>query len=187
MKLRVFRTACKLAYEIGTSISLGGGEPTLHKHFWKFFGLALGSTFDTWVWLATNGKRTEDALALAIIGRQGVASISLSLDKYHEPIDPRVVSAFDKKDDRDPADNRNIRTVNEVIAVGRASDWGTSDACRCNELFVTPDGSVYVCGCLNKKLGHVFDTDIAQHINEAQEEMEDHDCYTEYLRERESR
>ncbi len=47
------------------SISIGGGEPTLHPDFFKILGFCL-TDFD-YVWLATNGSQTDTMLRLANI------------------------------------------------------------------------------------------------------------------------
>lgn len=165
MPIATYRKVIELAAERGDTITLGGGEPTLHPYFWEILGLALGIPDCESVWLATNGSQTETALALANMARKGVLGVALSQDDYHDPIDPKVIHAFTKSKSHDFActndnDYREIRNVtgNEIQA-GR-SKWG-SEKCACEDLFVKPDGSLHICGCANSpKICSIFDDDI---------------------------
>jgi organic radical activating enzyme len=123
MTRETFVKACELAEERGDMIFIGGGEPTLHPLFWDFFGIAQRYNFDDGpIGLVTNGKRKDDALALARLAKQGTVYASLSTDKYHERIDPSVIQAFLKRTDRDN-DLRDTRQA-RVVAQGRAAEWG---------------------------------------------------------------
>ena len=152
MTLATFRNAIKFSTEYDDIISLGGGEPTIHPRFWEILGLAMGN-FES-VWLATNGKKTEIALALAKMASKGAVACRLSLDDYHDPIDPRVEAAFDKgnhrHDSREVFDARDISHGAESIGgqlvnAGRC-DWGMDD-CACPEIFIKPNGDIRICGC----------------------------------------
>jgi len=164
MNLETFRAALTLSEEYGEeTICIGGGEPTIHPQFWEFMGLSLGHS--EYVWLATNGKMTDTAIALCRMARRGVISCALSIDPYHDPIDNRVVSAFSAglshtgrgrnmhpstKPQMYGRDLREVRDTSHNLAnQGRARDNGIahSDRCGCPELMVTPDGSVKACGC----------------------------------------
>lgn len=150
MDIETFRNALE---HDGESVVIGGGEPTIHPLFWQFIGESLAAT--DYLWLATNGKETKTALALAKIAKRGVLRCDLSRDDYHEDIDPDVVEAFtkDKKPDlgfyanrENTPDMRGIRDVsgNEVNS-GRC-DFG-KDGCVCADLLVIPGGNVLACGC----------------------------------------
>ena len=169
MSRHVFRLACKIAEDRGETISIGGGEPTLHPLFWDFLGIAIRATSsdEGMLWMATNGKRTEDALILANLARNGVLGVALSLDTYHEPIEARVERAFGKGEKKsgtygrylhgNSRDFREIRDVTANVArSGRAKDWGDTDYCPCPDLFVAPNGYIYQCGCQTKQLGTVW-------------------------------
>ena len=144
------------------TISLGGGEPTLHPLFWHFLGLAIG-TADS-VWLATNGSQTQTAIALARMARKGVIGCALSQDIYHDPIDPKVIDAFTPKKTRPdewlPADrNQDYREIRNVtgreIKAGRCKTGEIE--CICPEVYVRPNGDVHLCGCARSpKIGDVF-------------------------------
>ena len=129
-------------------ISIGGGEPTIHPHFWRILGEAIAE--HSYVWLATNGSKTNTALALAKMAKKGIIGCALSLDDYHEPISQKVVNAFTKTrktnwGESDP-DCREIRNVQRIIASGRAWNWG-EEGCVCEEIIVKPWGEIKACGC----------------------------------------
>jgi MoaA/NifB/PqqE/SkfB family radical SAM enzyme len=149
-------------------LTIGGGEPTIHPAFWELFGLCVGSS--DYLFMVTNGKETEKALALARLAERGVLSCDLSIDPYHEPIDDRVYEAFKKRSSefytRFGKDGRGIRdTSNNIVSVGRAWNWGYEEGCICEDLFITPKGDVKPCGCEDSPiLGNVndpaFDSDV---------------------------
>lgn len=191
MSRATFIAACKLAEDRGESILLGGGEPTLHPRFWEFIGLALAHTsryaMDTGVWLATNGSNTEMAIRLAGMARGGVLGVCLSLDDWHDEIDYTVEDAFRDGQpmpgqyhsrafpNTNEHDLREIRTIahDNVIAVGRAKDWGeSSEKCACPELFATPQGALYSCGCRKVKLGTIKKPSIPDNLTPGE-------CYRE--------
>jgi hypothetical protein len=77
---KLAKAALQLDDEI---ISIGGGEPTI----------AVVNTTQP-PWLITNGKLTKDDLKLADLTKRGIVYCELSKDKYHDPIDPKVINAF---------------------------------------------------------------------------------------------
>lgn len=177
MPLEVIRAATKLAEERGDDVTLGGGEPTMHPQFWEILGLVLAGTAHSAVdeccppLVVTNGSQTETALKLAKLAKRGVLMAELSRDKWHDPIDPKVVQAFEKASPRTGGDylygNRNqendfrgIRTVSRIVKAGRAKSWGSDDGCACETLFVAPDGALFACGCKLERFGTVFAPEI---------------------------
>jgi MoaA/NifB/PqqE/SkfB family radical SAM enzyme len=162
MPLNVFEAALAMDDEC---VSIGGGEPTIHPEFWHFIGLAIANV--EYVWMATNGKETKTALALARLAKRGVLAVELSLDKWHEKIDPKVVKAFMKEYVHRPfgsegdQDLRGFRTVTSISNSGRAkkNHLGSDPySCPCEELVVKPDGSIHQCGCTDApRLGHVLE------------------------------
>jgi len=139
MSIETFRNALK--YE--EMITIGGGEPTLHPQFWQIIGEALGHSED--VWLATNGSQTQTSLTLASLAKRGVLGVALSLDEFHDPIDPKVIEAFRKTGIRDN-DRREIRNTSEhLIKAGRCKDG--KEGCICEDIMIKPDGTVKGCGC----------------------------------------
>lgn len=143
--------------------ALGGGEPTVHPQFWKFFAYAL-SQFP--VWLATNGKKKQDALTLCDLAKKRICGVRLSLDDFHEPISQVVANKFKKGlvpinqnayfvEYGCQTDSRTILTVLQPYTGGRWRDG--VDHCLCVHMMVTPNGDVYPCGCEDApKIGDIY-------------------------------
>ena len=161
MSEEIFRKAVDLCEANGDLLSIGGGEPTIHPLFWPFIGYAIGKQIES-IWLATNGKETRTALALAKMAKAGVIGVDLSQDMWHEPIDPRVVEAFKRDENRmygeRSDDLRAIRTTSSPVRSGRwKEDNDHGILCPCEEIVVNPDGTVRQCGCLRSPvIGSVF-------------------------------
>ena len=170
MSLDTFKKALELC---DGHAEIGGGEPTIHPRFWEFLGLALG-TADESVWLATNGKLTDTALALAGLARKGAIACELSRDEWHEDIDPRVVDAFGpigQRGGRDDGDYRGVRDISHgyekgPIRIGRAATEFDKDAyewtegCCCEGIIIDPKGVIWACGCKQVQYGTVDDPKI---------------------------
>jgi hypothetical protein len=140
-------------------IALGGGEPTTHPEFWKFLGYAQSIGIP---WLATNGKKTQTALALCRMAKKGLIGCALSLDKWHDDIDGEVIEAFTvgmKEYDYEyyktmftegckEHDRREVRTAKIPYAAGRAKNLPDSrDICCCHGIQFRINGGIYACGC----------------------------------------
>jgi len=127
-------------------LSIGGGEPTIHPRFWDFMDYAMShpSYRPGFLWITTNGKLTHEAMALAKMAQQGLITADLSLDQWHEPIDPAVIKAFTKEPGSNGQDHRGIKSVIPVNA-GRC-DFGC-EGCSCNSVVVKPNGELRFCGC----------------------------------------
>jgi len=160
MTPRVYKKAIEFASDFADSITLGGGEPTLHKNFWEILGLSIGSAEN--VWLATNGSITNTALKLANMAMKGVIGCALSQDIYHDPIDPRVVQAFTKYKNQYENDCRDIRNVTgKEIKAGRCEEG--EDGCICESLTIEPDGKIRACGCPDAPyFGDIFHSTIPE-------------------------
>jgi hypothetical protein len=139
-------------------IPLGGGEPTIHPNFWE---MLCSSMYYGIPWLATNGKNTDSMIILERLARIGKIAVALSLDKWHDKIDKKVVDLF-KKDmvesekykgfwypvgGRNGADRREIRGWNEPYYGGRWKNK-TITKCTCRTVRVNPEGMIYLCGCV---------------------------------------
>ena len=182
MSMEVFKAAGQLAQDNGHYISLGGGEPTLHPDFWAFIGLSLAYSEEGYVWLATNGSQTETALKLARMAEKGVIGCALSQDQYHDEIDDRVIEAFasDHRPGLRGNDSREIRCVDgNIVQAGRAAEWGNLEGCVCDDLFVSPDGKLWACGCQSVQFGTVFEPDIPGDWG-SDEMWDGYRCPTEY-------
>lgn len=172
MSMDTVRKAMNYCSEYGESIFLGGGEPTLHPHFWEIIGLALGSdTSDMGIGIVTNGSQTDISIMLANMAKKGVIFAELSQDAFHDPIDERVIEAFSHAGhEGKPA----YRTVNRILNVGRAkiNNIWNEKGCTCPELFLDPDGVLFSCGCRKEKFGTIDDPKIPDEYREREEQ-----CY----------
>ena len=148
MTAEIYKLALALDEE---TVSIGGGEPTIHPKFWEFIGLALGNV--EYVWLATNGSVKDTALALARMAKKEVLGCDLSQDEFHDydMVDDDVREAFGNL-------KHGIRDVTldgskDPILAGRfrqyAEDCGLkgSPGCVCEDYVIKPNGDVMVCGC----------------------------------------
>lgn len=168
MPMEVFKKTIEWAAEYDDTISLGGGEPTIHPQFMEMLGLSILYANEHIPWLATNGKETKIALKLAQLAKCGIISCELSQDPFHEKIDPKVVEAFKKYRPYDnytenKKDYRGVRnTSHNLIKAGRCKKG--DDYCICEEIFIKPNGDIHQCGCKNStKIGNVL-TDIPSQI-----------------------
>lgn len=138
-----FTLAVKLAVELGDSIFLGGGEPTVHPLFDQLLLEALYSKVE-YVGMITNGKLAEKALQLLEMSKRTHSenfTVELSQDAWHQPIQDKVVEEYRRIG--------RIRTVTpeRIINSGRAKEWGYQDYCICPDIFVKPSGVIKKCGC----------------------------------------
>jgi MoaA/NifB/PqqE/SkfB family radical SAM enzyme len=153
--MKVVRKALNVASSFDGFLEIGGGEPTLHPHFWAIIGESLGHNFEN-IWMATNGSKTKTAIKLANMAKKGIFSVRLSQDEYHDSIDKRVIEAFtkDKMNSTNSGDFRAIGKVLNIIKSGRAEENGIyspveSDDCICEGWFIDPYGNFKQCGCLD--------------------------------------
>jgi hypothetical protein len=174
-----FRACMDLvAQNEGCSVTIGGGEPTMHPNamefIWQAVRVSLQSSRDVGgalVGIVTNGSIEKRALELALMAEQGLISARLSYDRYHDlsMVSDRVVRAFakDKKPDYGYGRERDndLRATNpseyRITPHGRAveNQMALQDdeqhECCCDGLFIVPNGDVFQCGCRKKKLGNV--------------------------------
>lgn len=156
MTMDTFQAAVRI--EPQALLNFGGGEPTCHPLFWDFMAEALRVRGSGRVWMATNGKRTEDALLIAGMVRDKVIRGCLSQDQWHDPIGQDVVDAF-RQASRLTARPTILNVGHRIdpIRQGRC-DWGTRLDCNsCGLPFVQWDGNVRQCACLDAPIiGDVF-------------------------------
>lgn len=154
------------------SISIGGGEPTLHPSFFDILKRALYA-FD-YVWLASNGSKRKSMMRLAslmlneydeecpndeepiMLSHSDQLGVDLSTDHFH---DRSMVhdSVWDlwHRHGRNHKYGFGLRNVTQsmdgVAAQGRAkktnSGWG--EHCVCGGNIIRPDGAIKLCGCQN--------------------------------------
>ena len=168
MPRETLMAALKLADSMGEYLTLGGGEPTVHPHFFDYLGLAMAYNPEpsSPVLVVTNGKRRDIALRLAEMARNGLIQADLSQDDWHDPISKEVVVAFNRPKrgyghdgDRDA---RGIRDVQVIVPVGRAIDLNVAtvdEGCCCETPLVDPEGRLWACGCKKIQVGTVWAPD----------------------------
>jgi len=176
MSLRVFRAAVAAS---DMSITLGGGEPTLHKQFEKFLLLAMSAPGieACGVMVITNGTHAERTRMLFGLAKCGAIAADLSLDCYHDPIDEEVEWQWREEAERVRLEHNRYREISEPsrvgirnttehhepMANGRATtvlgiEKGDDYRCPCDGPICKPNGDVYACGCDDAvKLGHIID------------------------------
>lgn len=141
-----------LEYNCGY-VTIGGGEPTLHKHFEKILFKVMGHdcTEDTGVFVITNGTHKERSLALLQLAKKEVVGAELSTDHYHDldMIPDDVWHAY-----QELGFTRDVTAdgTRPVSATGRAAKEipagdTTRDLCVCEDMIIKPNGDVYQCGC----------------------------------------
>lgn len=173
MSMDTVKAAGRFCQDIDSDFFIGGGEPTMHPNFWEIVGLVMKYNAQ-WAYsngcppvqLVTNGSQTDTALALAALARTEAAYVRLSRDQYHlrYKIDPRVVSAFERKSSGShDVNNCAVGThMYNVVPVGRAlrtGEWTMSRTRGCSSCgpMVTPDGTIWRCECRKEKIGTVFE------------------------------
>lgn len=165
MSRETFINALRIAADYDEYITLGGGEPTMHRDLFPFIHKALDTGLSG-VLVITNGKKTASAFKLLEIAEYDERfSTELSQDQFHDPIDPVVVRAFR---------NRNaIRTVKRILPHGNAlvNQLNTEEesdpcTCCCAGTFIKPNGDVKLCGCADAPtLGNCNDPAFAEQFN----------------------
>lgn len=175
MSRETFLQALTLAMEIGDIVTLGGGEPTAHKEFLPFLEktVQMCGRYRTDIppLVITNGKlKTKVNKMLDMVERGAFLSVDMSMDDYHDPVHHDIEWRFRDLSERLPHSQGGgvgIRTVNSLGPWGRAADPARgltinpalADSCMCDDLFVSPDGTVWACGCKEEKLGHLNSLD----------------------------
>lgn len=168
MSRKDFHSAIALAVEYEQTVTIGGGEPTLHPLFKEFMQHALwelASVTENYgcpaVSCITNGSNKDIALKMAKLAAMGILAARVSQDQYHDAsmVDPAVFKAFEPRKDS-ISDCRGINGDGGYIQpVGRAKKWGYHPliTCVCDSVFITPKGDVWPCACKAKgtQLGHV--------------------------------
>jgi len=153
MSVKTWNLALDFVENFDCSITIGGGEPTLHKNFRDFLLDTLAAELDIPPFIITNGS-TKHANLLYKLAKSEVIGCEVSQDWYHDPIDPEIVKKF-----------RSINAIRdvthggtrEVLPKGRAVETGLLDEvdpeddegqhCACETLFIDPLGNVKACGC----------------------------------------
>ncbi len=155
MTKKTWRKALSFAVNFGEHISIGGGEPTMHRHFTEFLLDAISESEDDYSgipFIVTNGK-TKHIDLLFKLTRAEVIHCELSQDQFHDPIDPSIVKKFSAINAIRDITNGGTRYAHPK---GRAVEEGVYEGdpeddhgqyCTCSDFLIDPKGNVKPCGC----------------------------------------
>ena len=177
MSADTFERAMDLVRDDDSScmVTIGGGEPTLHKncldYLWKAIRVCMPATYSAGtsvVGIVTNGSNAKQACEIAQLSEMGLCSARLSYDKFHDTsmVSDKVKYAFGIGQDKRNRRECDLRAVNSwdyfVTPHGRGLTNGIANhpmhgekSCCCDGIFITPDGTIWQCGCREKSLGNV--------------------------------
>ncbi len=163
----------------------------MHPSFWPFLDRAIkmneyaGSGLK--VLVITNGSKTAISLRMARLCEDGVINAVLSQDQWHDPIDPKVVRAYERLRDRGRYVDSKYGLQREKVEGTRTNEKITPHGsalanriytetpgtyCCCEDMLIYPDGKIFGCGCRKVRFGDVYYPRIP-------EDFEDHCCAVE--------
>lgn len=153
MTRETWKKAIEFTTDRGDTITIGGGEPTMHKHFREFLLDAIAeSDSDLVPFMVTNGK-TKYADLLYKLTKAEVIRCELSQDEWHDPIDFDIVEKFESlKCIRDVSNNGTSgakpkgRALETNVYEENPRIYPGSD-CVCPGWMIDPKGGVHACGC----------------------------------------
>lgn len=156
------------------SIAIGGGEPTMHKHFSEFLLDAIAESEDEMIpFIVTNGS-TKHVDLLFKLAKAKVINCELSQDEWHDPIEWETIEKFqsinairDVSDGGTKPPHPKGRAVTEELA-----ELGEDNGqyCTCPGWMIDPKGDVHACGCPDSPaLFNLHDDDWENKMNEWQE------------------
>jgi hypothetical protein len=202
----IIRESIRFASEYGTeSISIGGGEPTLHPRFFDILKICMWE-FD-YVWMATNGSQTEKMHRLSriiddcdyesiectceteeeyytcydsdeiISNPEGKLTVALSTDYFHDPINPTIRKLWEQRSKTPGYGLKDVTRSNDgIVGQGRAKKIGYNGKhCVCPGLLIKPDGKIKLCGCTKSPIVG----DVLSGIYQKWEKIIDSDDYRE--------
>jgi hypothetical protein len=163
----VFSAAWRLADNYDDYVTLGGGEPTLSRHFRKIFKYLCDDIThddDKFVLVITNGSRYRNTMLMIKeferqrdYGDKEWLELEMSdpYDGYHDPskVDYRIQAWFERHPRRSGSTylqytTPRFRRSKVVTAQGRGVNIpGAEPGCACEDRVVQPDGLIRVCGC----------------------------------------
>ncbi len=147
--------------DYGTTITIGGGEPTLHPEFEHFLILAIAAS-EEWdrPFIVTNGSHKERSLLILELTEKELVDGHLSYDQYHDMsmVDGVVFDGFRTIRNGLWGDESGYRDGPTLVATGRARqiEGAKKGDCACQATFIQPNGVIRQCGCpRSPKIGHV--------------------------------
>jgi|WetSurMetagenome_2_1015567.scaffolds.fasta_scaffold84162_4 hypothetical protein len=164
LSLDDFNDALHLARCRKGTVTLGGGEPTIHPLFEEFLVKAVAALPGR-VGIVTNGKYRHGVTALLRYAAAKQVFARLSVDQYHEPIDADIRREFEglpyMPEWMDTHIGYSYVAADRVTPMGRGIAVSRMPSvfvqCICPGPFITPDGRVNQCACGEHSLGHVAD------------------------------
>lgn len=162
MSVETFKAALQIAQDYDSTITIGGGEPTLHPHFEKFLLLAIAAAgkmgSDYKVFIVTNGSIKDRAMMIGQLSAASIIDGYLSYDQFHnlDIVDEEVIEWFRSMDHLwgpvyDPRGQKYadpVRATRKLSKRGRAVKFvEAEDTCVCADIIVKPNGDMYACGC----------------------------------------
>jgi len=174
MSERVWKKALEFTFDRDSIVSLGGGEPLLHKDLEKIVFSALCNPNCEGVWFATNGLETERAIAFRHFAdgyggykEPGRFSCSLSGDHYHQRPHDSVIEAF----------KGHMHNTTEPFST---STFLGKEGCACPEYQILVNGKVKFCACENAPIvGDIWKGISITHQVEELMEEDDLRCWNE--------
>lgn len=167
MTRETWQKALEFTKDRGDYITIGGGEPTLHKHFREFLLDAIAESEDEMVpFMVTNGS-TKHADLLYKLTKAEVIRCELSQDEWHDPIEWETIEKFRSIDAiRDVSNNGTQlpkpkgRAVTRELAELLDGEEDHGQHCTCPGWMIDPKGGVHACGCLDSpELFNIHDDD----------------------------
>jgi hypothetical protein len=151
-------TAIQTAEAAGLTVSLGGGEPTLHPDFEVLFCYAMAISMKNGrrIYMVTNGSQTERMKSIFPLVKAEMADVIVSYDVYHDvsQVDPEVVQMYHSIG-RLGGDVMKDTIPHPLIKAGRQKE-GDDSHCHAPEMFVAVDGTVSFCACPDApKIGRI--------------------------------
>lgn len=189
-----FNNAISIASEIKSQfLTIGGGEPTLHPDFWKFFDIAINRIGA--VSIVTNGTQYETCKSLFELSEKDEnISVCVTLDKYHDSkmIDKRLFKHIKNKPElRKKNTNVSITPIGRAKSLSRKTNSINNGKCCFGPnptMFV--NGNIGICGCPDTQIiGNIKDnlrSDLVTKLKDIifQPEFEEFKCskgYNDYL------
>ena len=152
MPLEVFLKACEVSQEYDSGITIGGGEPTLHKDILSMVGIAI--MHSDYVFMITNGSMKKLTLKFLQAAEQlDSFECHVSRDQFHDltMISGDVWDFCEKNKKWWPGNKPYSHERDFVYGEGRAKlleyEIEVKDGCPCEGPMIRPNGDLYDCGC----------------------------------------
>ena len=162
----IFDKALVLGQIYDGTVTLGGGEPTIHPVFPMFLLKAIIKCSGR-LCVTTNGKDEGPVRFLLKYAERRQVFARLSLDSFHDPINPDIVAAFkalppmfkfregDQHITPPPDTIANYSPIGRELRRRGLTETPANAHCVCPGPFIAPNGDIRQCGCTDHVVGHV--------------------------------